>query len=93
MFAEDVKNYAQGIVSGLVDNPDDVFVHVTELSARFVVEIQTNQNDIGQVIGRGGVVIKSIRSLVEAFGGCRQRIVTVDYLTERERPPRKREGI
>ncbi len=93
LFEDKLSDYASLIVRGIVDHPEEVDAKVYSLSSRYVVEVRTSPDDIGQVIGRMGVVIRSVRCLIEAFGGCQGKVVTMDYPTEKERPPKRRVDV
>lgn len=74
----------EGIVKAIVDNPDNVEVNVATVSYRSVIELRTAVSDVGQVIGKKGSVISSIRGIVQAFGGKHNLRLELDYLTELE---------
>lgn len=60
-----MKELLAYLVESIVKNPEDV--KVTETSGQFgdiVLELKVNPEDMGLVIGKGGKVIKSIRSLI-----------------------------
>jgi len=76
------------MVKEIVDNPDDVEVNIVPASYRLLVELHTNDHDVGQVIGQGGHVIIGIRSILGAFGGKNGIQVSMDYVTEQEKGDR-----
>jgi predicted RNA-binding protein YlqC (UPF0109 family) len=55
------------IVKSIVDNPDHVKVTETVSHTSVSLEIQVDEGDMGRVIGRGGSVINSIRSLLQVL--------------------------
>ena len=61
MMAEVVEYLAKG----LVDNPDEVRVTESEDGDRVVVRLDVAEGDWGKVIGKGGRIASSIRSLVK----------------------------
>ena len=77
-----LRELVSGIVKGIVDNPDSVEVAVVPASYRVLVELHTNAADVGQVIGRQGSVVESIRCLLSAFGGKHRIRIDLDYVTE-----------
>lgn len=54
------------IVRGLVDHPDDVHVDVTEDDDSILFELTVHPDDVGKVIGKGGRIIKAVRTVVTA---------------------------
>jgi len=64
------------IAKAIVKNPDSVFV--TEVDDGRLLELETDAEDRGRVIGRQGRVAKAIRAVLEASrdgAGCRLDIV------------------
>ena len=53
------------LAKGLVDNPDEVRVTETDEGDRIVVRLDVAEGDWGKVIGKGGRIASSIRSLVK----------------------------
>lgn len=60
-----MKDLVEFVVKSLVDNPDDV--HVVEVPGRAstIIELEVAAPDMGRVIGKGGRVIDSIRTIVQ----------------------------
>lgn len=81
---EKLKGLIGHIVKEIVDHPEDVEVNVVQASLRLLVELNTNPNDVGQVIGQGGHVVTGIRSILAAFGGKNGIQTSMDYVTEQE---------
>jgi predicted RNA-binding protein YlqC (UPF0109 family) len=82
---EKLKDLVGHIVREIVDHPEDVTVDVAQFSVRMVIELHTNDRDVGQVIGQGGHVVMGLRSIVAAFGGKNGCQVTLDYVTDYEK--------
>ena len=79
----------KSVVCGIVDNPDSVEVSVVPASYRVLVELHTDASDVGQVIGRQGGVIGSIRGILSAYGGKHRIRVDLDYVTEQKNIQRR----
>ena len=60
-LADDVKELARL----LVDQPDEVEVHVPEGRRAGVLELKVAQGDLGKVIGRQGRTARAMRTLLE----------------------------
>ncbi|MBO5277926.1 MAG: KH domain-containing protein [Lachnospiraceae bacterium] len=61
-----MKELVEVIAKALVDFPDEVVVTETESEKAIVVELKVASADTGKVIGKGGRIAKSIRSVVKA---------------------------
>jgi predicted RNA-binding protein YlqC (UPF0109 family) len=70
------------LARALVDKPDAVSVEqFEEDDGSLVLELVVDENDVGQVIGRGGRTISALRQLARAAGtkqGCRVLVDVVD---------------
>ena len=64
-----MKDFVLTIFKGIVDNPDEVSVEISEPDAAGVViyKVKVAQSDMGRVIGRNGRVIKSIKNLFKSY--------------------------
>jgi predicted RNA-binding protein YlqC (UPF0109 family) len=63
---KDVRELCEYLVLGLVDDPDSVTVTVNMTDDAIVLKIVVAPEDRGKVIGRGGRVVRAIRSVVRA---------------------------
>ncbi len=54
------------VVKGLVQNPDQVSITPVEKSGLTVYELRMNPADVGRIIGREGMTINALRSLLTA---------------------------
>jgi predicted RNA-binding protein YlqC (UPF0109 family) len=61
------------LVKGLVANPDEVRISAAG-GRQLQIDVVVNPADMGRVIGRGGRVIKAIRTLARAAGGASRRV-------------------
>ncbi len=62
------------IVHNLVTVPDAVSVDASEDNRGVRIEIRCAADDAGRIIGRGGRIINSIRTLARAAGDGGQRV-------------------
>jgi predicted RNA-binding protein YlqC (UPF0109 family) len=72
-----VKQLVEDIAKALVDNPDQVTVHVVEGEQVTVLELRVAASDVGKVIGKQGRTARSIRTLLGACGvklNCRYNL-------------------
>jgi|APGre2960657404_1045060.scaffolds.fasta_scaffold218130_2 predicted RNA-binding protein YlqC (UPF0109 family) len=80
-----LRSLIEAIVKGIVDNPEAVEVVVVPATYRVLVELHTAATDVGQVIGRQGSVVESIRCLLSAYGGKHRIRIDLDYATEQKK--------
>jgi predicted RNA-binding protein YlqC (UPF0109 family) len=62
----------------LVDDPEAVRVESLERDGALVLVLHVAAGDVGQVIGRGGRIIRALRTLVSAAAGGLGRRVFVE---------------
>ncbi len=61
-----MKEVVEVIAKAIVDNPDEVVVTEREEGRSIVIELKVADEDKTRVIGKGGRVADSIRSIVNA---------------------------
>ncbi len=61
-----MKEIVEVIAKAIVDNPNEVVVTERQEGRSIVIELQVAQEDKTRVIGKGGRVADSIRSIVNA---------------------------
>ncbi|MCI3919052.1 KH domain-containing protein [Paenibacillus sp. TRM 82003] len=66
------------LVRGLVDHPDDVRVDVTEDDDSILYELTVHPEDVGKVIGKGGRIIKSVRTVVTSASARSGKRIAVE---------------
>ena len=68
------------IVKSLVDNPDEVSVNQVDDAGRIIMEVTVAESDMGRVIGKGGSVVNSIRTLVQVVAAKKGKTVSVEII-------------
>jgi uncharacterized protein len=61
-----MQEFLEYVVKGLVQNPGAVTVTPVERAGVTVYELRLAPTDVGQIIGRQGMTINAIRSLLSA---------------------------
>ena len=61
-----MQEFLEYVVKGLVQHPDAVSVTPVERAGATVYELRMDSSDVGKIIGRQGVTINAIRSLLLA---------------------------
>lgn len=70
------------VVVNLVDHPDDVRIRRLERDGGEIFEVHVHPDDLGQVIGKGGLTAKSLRTLLEAMGKRSGRTMGLEIADE-----------
>ncbi len=73
-----MKDLVEVIAKSLVDNPDSVVVTETVEGDTTRLELAVAPEDMGKVIGKGGRIAKSIRTVVKAASSKGDKKVVVD---------------
>lgn len=90
-IVEAVKELVYINVKHIVDNPDDVRVVVPPSEGyQMTVALHTNPRDVGQVIGKKGHVVSSIRSLLSALSGKHDINIVFDFVTDQDNKRQKK---
>ncbi len=76
----DVEGLVRYLVESLVDAPELVSITSLEDGGTLRIEISTDSEDVGKIIGRNGRIIKAIRTLARAAGSSHGHHVEVDIL-------------
>jgi predicted RNA-binding protein YlqC (UPF0109 family) len=61
-----MQAFLEYVIKGLVQNPETVSITPVEREGMTVYEVRLDRQDVGKIIGRHGVTINAIRSLLLA---------------------------
>ncbi len=75
---QQLENLLIFLVRQLVDEPEKVEVEGKETDSRVDLTLRVAQGDMGKVIGRGGRIIKAIRTVVKAASVKANKRVNVE---------------
>jgi len=79
-----MQAFLEYVVRGLVQHPDEVSVTPVEREGSTVFELRLNPEDVGRVIGRQGVMINAIRSLLLAGSAKRGLRCSLELVEDRQ---------
>jgi uncharacterized protein len=82
-----MQAFLEYVVKGLVQNPEETTVTPVEKNGLTVYELRMNPSDVGRIIGREGVTINAIRSLLTA-GSAKKGLRCSLEIVEEQRPSR-----
>jgi len=69
------------IAKALVDHPEDVQVNAIENDNSVTYELSVHPSDVGKVIGKGGRIAKSIRTVVTSAAVRQNKRVNVEIVS------------
>ncbi len=69
MSSASLKELVEYLAKALVDNPDDVEVAEISGEQTVVLELRVAKEDLGKVIGKGGMHANAIRTILAAASG------------------------
>lgn len=75
-----MKDLVEYVVKALVDNPDEIRVVEVPGKALTIIELQVAAADMGRIIGKGGRVIDSVRTVVQIRAAREGRRVGLELL-------------
>ncbi len=75
-----MKELLIAIVTGLVENPDEITVNADEANEEGVVvyHLHVSEDDMGRVIGRQGRIAKAIRTVMRAAAARNDEKIQVE---------------
>jgi uncharacterized protein len=79
-----MQAFLEYVVKGLVQHPESVTVTPIQREATTVYELRLHPQDVGKVIGRQGMTINAIRSLLLAGSAKKGLRCTVEIVEERQ---------
>jgi hypothetical protein len=75
-----MKDLIEYIAKSLVDHPEDVQVRQMGGGSRVRIELSVSKDDMGRVIGKGGKVANSIRTLLRVAAEREGKQATLDVV-------------
>jgi uncharacterized protein len=78
-----MQAFLEYVVKGLVQNPDAVTITPVEREGTTVYELRMDPADVGKIIGRQGMTINAIRSLLLAGSAKKGMRCTVEIVEDR----------
>lgn len=77
-----MQAFLEYIVKGLVQHPESVTITPVEREGTTVYELRLHAQDVGKVIGRQGITINAIRSLLLAGSAKKGLRCTLEIVEE-----------
>jgi len=81
-----VQEFLEYVVKGLAQHPDAVRITPVERGGMTIYELRLEPSDVGKIIGRQGVTINAIRSLVLAGSAKKGLRCSVEIVEDGPQP-------
>ena len=78
-----MQAFLEYVVKGLVQNPDAVTVTPVQREGVTIYELRLDAHDVGKIIGRQGMTINAIRSLLLAGSSKKGLRCSVEIVEDR----------
>ena len=78
-----MQAFLEYVVRGLVQKPEELSVTPVEKNGLTVYELRMNPTDVGRIIGRDGVTINAIRSLLTTGSAKKGLRCSVEIVEDR----------
>ena len=75
-----MKEILETIILNLVDNKEQVTINSREEERATVFEVKVADSDMGKVIGKQGKIAQSIRKVMKAVAGKKDKKVNVEFI-------------
>ena len=66
-MSEILQDYVESTIKKIVDSPEDVKITTTVSTKSVIVQIKSDQEDLGKIIGKKGRTIESLKVLTLAI--------------------------
>lgn len=75
-----MKEVLETIIATLVSDKNAISINQIEGEKDITFEVRVAENDMGRVIGRQGVIAKSIRTIMKSIASKENKRVTIEFL-------------
>jgi len=75
-----MKEILETIITTLVSDKDSVSIKQIDGEQSIIFEVKVADSDMGKVIGKQGVIAKSIRTIMKAAASKENKRVSVEFL-------------
>ena len=80
-----MQAFLEYVIKGLVQHPDEVTITPVQRNGMTIYELRLNESDVGRIIGRQGMTINAIRTLLLA-GSAKQGLRCAMEIVEDKQP-------
>ena len=75
-----MKEVLETIITTLVSDKNAVSINQVDGEQSIIFEVKVAENDMGKIIGKQGVIAKSIRTIMKAVASKENNRITVEFI-------------
>lgn len=75
-----MKDVLETIINTLVSDPSKVSIQQIEEEQSITFEVKVAENDMGKIIGKQGIIAKSIRTIMKALAAKENKRITIEFI-------------
>ena len=75
-----MKEVLETIISTLVSNQEAISINQIDGEQSVIFEIKVAEEDMGKIIGKQGVIAKSIRTIMKAVASKENKRVSIEFI-------------
>ncbi len=75
-----MKEILETIISSLASNKDAISIKQVDGEQSIIFEVKVAEEDMGKIIGKQGVIAKSIRTIMKAVAAKENKRITIEFL-------------
>jgi uncharacterized protein len=75
-----MKEVLETIITTLVSDKNAVSINQIDGEQSIIFEVKVAENDMGKIIGKQGVIAKSIRTIMKAVASKENKRITVEFI-------------
>ncbi len=81
-----MQGFLEYVIKGLVKYPEEVTINPVDRNGMTIYELRMNPSDVGRVIGRQGMTINAIRSLLTAGSARKGLRCSLEIIEDKPAP-------
>ncbi len=75
-----MKEILETIITTLVSDKNSVSINQIDGEQSVIFEVKVAENDMGKIIGKQGVIAKSIRTIMKAVASKENKRVSIEFI-------------
>lgn len=75
-----MKGILETIISTLVSDKESVSINQIDGEQSVIFEVKVAESDMGKIIGKQGVIAKSIRTIMKAVASKENKRVSIEFI-------------
>ncbi len=75
-----MKEVLETIINTLVSDKESVSINQIDGEQSVIFEVKVAENDMGKIIGKQGVIAKSIRTIMKAVASKENKRISIEFI-------------